>query len=203
MRQLEFILNGMETRRYHGWPVLRQENVAQHQYMVAMFVYLIVGQTEGIRVPLLMAALTHDLPEWITGDPPSPMKRAMGDEFRAKWSKLEDKLLRTVQLDFDHMLDDEERRILKLADYFSGAAYCVRERQMGNQLIDPAFATFAEYIPTYITPLSDDVPFDPEEPNIEHEIWNYLLNKWLDAGGTRTHTPDYYKFIQEYQNVNS
>lgn len=191
MEQLEFIRNAGETRRFHGWPVLRQQSVAEHSFHVAMLVQMIYGQEEpGIRSALLMAALTDDLAEWITGDPPSPFTRAMEKRvpgFREARKEVENEVLASVSLDWAKFLTDEEQRMLKFADYVDGAMYCTRERAMGNMLISPAFGTFMSYLPQYMS----DNP-------VEHQVYAYLEQSWTTANAgdpTWEGQPSYYARI--------
>lgn len=177
MEQVRFIRDGGVTRRYHGWPVLVQQSVAEHSFHVAMLCYVLIGQREpGVRVPLLMAALCSDLAEFKVGDIPSPAKRSMDallPDFRAKWNAMEEDLLRTVGLDWRDQLTEEEQRILSLADAFDGALYCIRERQMGNQVMEPCFKTYRKYI--------EDL--HSIEQDIEVELIEYIDDAWELAHG--------------------
>lgn len=190
MEQLEFLRNAGETRRYHGWPVLRPQSVAEHSFHVATILHVLYGQEEpGISCTLLLAALTDDLAEWITGDPPSPFTRAMEQRlpgFRAQRKEVENKVLEAVQLDFGKFLNEEEQRKLKVADYIDGAMYCVRERAMGNKLIAPAFGTFITYLPDYMK-----LP-------IEAHAYQFLLDSWTVANNG---DPKYPKSPSYYSEV--
>lgn len=193
MEQLEFIRNAGETRRFHGWPVLRPQSVAEHSFHVAMIVYVIAGQEEpGIRQPLLLAALCDDLAEWITGDPPSPFTRAMEQRmpgFRDNRKAVENEVLGAVFLNWSEMLTEEEAKLLKFADYVDGAMYCIRERAMGNKLISPAMGTFMGYLPEYFS----DRP-------IEREIYAWLCNEWEAANNGDPlwdNSPSYYTNVVE------
>lgn len=150
-QQIEFIYSGGEVKRYHTWPMLREDKVGTHSFRVAMLVFLLAGQKEpGIRVPLLMAALCHDLAEQKYGDIPAPAKREMPDyggaTFRTTFGNMEEALLADVALDWQFQLTDEERRILKLADAADGALTCIRERAMGNKLIRTVYHNFRRYV---------------------------------------------------------
>lgn len=185
--QLMFIRNGGETRRFHGWPVLRPQSVAEHSFHVAMILHVLYGQDEpGIPGYLLTAALCDDLAEWITGDPPSPFTRAMEKRmpgFRDQRKGVENEVLATVSLDWDKHLSDEDKRKLKFADYVDGAMYCIRERAMGNKLIGPAFTTFMTYLPEY-TSADDD-----EYRHIENFVIEDLRKAWVDANDGKLAEP--------------
>lgn len=182
MEQLDFIINGGETVRFHTWPVLRPQTVAEHSFHVAMLVSLMAGyDAPGLSVPVLMAALTHDLAEHKTGDLPAPVKRAVGEAlgipgFRAAWNAHEESLLREVELDWEDKLSPMESHWLKLADAMQGALYCIRERMMGNKLIATPFTNFRSYIRNLETDLM------PEQPKVT-DIINYIDDMWEQANG--------------------
>lgn len=179
MEQIDFIYNAGETRRFHTFPVLREANIAAHSWHVAMLVYVIAGQDEpGIRLPLLMAALTHDAAEWKVGDIPAPAKRSMEDRlqlkgaqtFRAAWGDMEQDILKEVGLDFEEMLTAEEMALLQFCDSLEGALYCVRERSLGNQQIVLCWVNFSKYIEN----LLDSV----EQWPLAAEVWSYAKTQW-------------------------
>lgn len=171
--QLNFIYAAGETRRFHTWPVLRHQNIADHSWHVALLLHLLYGQeSPGIPPVLLMAALCHDMSECQMGDLPSPGKRAMGEhfpDFRKKWGEQEEKLLSQYSLDWDQYLTDEDRRRLKFCDNMEGALYCCRERAMGNKMITKPFINFRNYMSELIL------------ENVERDAYNYVNSKWEEA----------------------
>jgi 5'-deoxynucleotidase YfbR-like HD superfamily hydrolase len=184
MEQLDFIINGGETVRFHTWPVLRPQRVDSHSYHVAMLCALMaqdepVERGHGLTVPLLMAALTHDLAEWKVGDMPSPSKRAMPDygdiTFREVWSGMEQDLLAGVGLDWEALLTPKDLRWLKLADNMQGALYCIRERAMGNQLIAEPYSNFRKYIAELMQVNGEN--------NMEQNIVQYIDDMWEQHNG--------------------
>lgn len=185
-KQVEFVRNGGETRRYHTWPVLREQTVAEHSFHVAMLVLLLGGP----NFQLLAAALTHDLAEWKMGDLPAPAKRNMPDvivgsfdnvnktmSFRDHWGAMEAELLSSFGLDYESELTAEEARILKLADAAEGCLHCCREAAMGNRLMAPVFANFREYYADLIT--DDDV----RVRNKPVALLDYIDAQWRMANG--------------------
>lgn len=188
MRILEYIRNGGETRRYHTWPVLRSQTVAEHSFHVAMLYSLMASAHEptaeepiSLGVIGLMSALTHDLAEWEMGDLPAPVKRALPDDadgrsFRETWGVMEQDRLADVGLDWEQHQQPLERRWLKLADSMEGCLYCIRERAMGNKLINTPFMNFRSYVREL---------FGDEEPSaVELEIINYIDDAWEQANGS-------------------
>lgn len=187
METLDFILNGAETKRYHTWPTLREQTVGAHSFSVAMIVALIAQEAdphdgEGLTAPLLMAALTHDLPEHKLGDLPAPAKRSLpalenGKSFRAHWGEMEVELLKGVGLDWEAMLGPQQLRWLKLADSMDGALWCVRERAMGNRLICTVYDNFRSYIEE-LSPRG----CEESSPAVK-DIIHYIDDMWEQANG--------------------
>jgi len=126
-KSLEFFQLGSEVVRYHTVATLVKETVGHHSHGVAMMC-LLLEPTASHR--LLISALTHDLAEHVTGDIPSPAKRlyCIGDQV----SHLEHELIVGAGLP-NIFLNEEERRVLKLADIAQGALFCSREISLGNR----------------------------------------------------------------------
>lgn len=137
--RLRFIRQGAETRRFHTVRTVHDETVAHHSHGVAMMCYLLTENRPSAA--LLMAALTHDLPEHVTGDIPSPTKRLLAlQEFR----DLEHRL--TLSHGLESHLTPAEEVILSLADALDGAVTCCRERALGNTLVVVIFERYREYV---------------------------------------------------------
>lgn len=180
MEILDYIINGGETKRFHTWPMLREQRVDAHSFHVAMLCALIAqdadpAEGEGLTVPLLMAALVHDLPEHKTGDLPAPAKRNPDVVSRDAWNEMEEQSLRKVGLDWEHALGPKQRRWLKMADAMQGALHCIRERQMGNKLIATVFTNFRSYI--------RELDAGDSEEAMIIAIIQYIDDMWEQANG--------------------
>lgn len=138
-QKIEFILNGADVVRYHTIRTLVTETVGHHSHQVALLTLML--KPEASR-ELLTAALLHDLAEHITGDLPSPSKRAYG--IGEQVSALEDKLLTEAGLSMPSMTP-AERRTLKLADIAQGALFCSREIALGNTKLRLVFDRYMSY----------------------------------------------------------
>lgn len=152
LRQLNLsiaaIAQGRAVQRYHTTPTLRPQSVGDHSFGVAMLASLIAMPTIGVSVPLLMAALTHDMAEVRYGDVPSPAKRAVEAKlpgFRALYGQLEQEYLKEREMDWEAMLSADEKAVLKCADYLDGMMYCIQERLLGNRGIAEVFTNFSLY----------------------------------------------------------
>jgi 5'-deoxynucleotidase YfbR-like HD superfamily hydrolase len=199
METLEFIRNAGETRRFHTWPVLRQQNVAEHSWHVTMLLWFIFGTSEpGLAVPMIMAAMCHDMAEWQVGDLPSPAKRRMQTQgfadFREKWGEMEEAILSEQGLDWDYLLDEKQRAMLRLVDNMDGALYCVRERAMGNKLIEPCYTNFISYVEEILQESfpslvqhgdrAGAVEATPESTRTARAVYNHIKDMWEQANAS-------------------
>lgn len=196
MEQLRFIRDAGETRRFHTFPVLRQQNNAEHGWHQAMLLWFIYGgQEPGISMEMMMAALTSDMAEHKVGDIPSPAKRNMeqrlelkgAQTFRQAWNDMEQEILREQHLDWNHCLSVEQLRQLQLTDSMDGALYCIRERAMGNQLIVECFMNYISYIKALLGERPDPpLPSESSDPTIsdtEWEVFDFIQTEWALVNG--------------------
>lgn len=199
MSALDFIYHAGVTRRFHTWPVIRQQSVADHSWHVAMLMAYIFGNTEpGVSYSMIMAALTHDMAECRVGDLPAPAKRTMDarleivergavTNFRDAWGRMEQEILKEYDMDWEKFLSPEELAALKLCDSMEGAFYCVNERAMGNKLIEPCYRNFISYVEELLEkhfPVSPYVPFESEEEtsaDTAHRVYNHIKDLWDGA----------------------
>lgn len=191
--QLNFIYEAGETRRFHTVPMLRDQNIADHSWHLALLAYTLYGQAQpGVTVQFLMACLTHDMAECKVGDLPAPAKRNMseklaGGDFRAKWDEMEQEILQPFEMDWEKFLTDEEKRRLKFCDALEGLFHCVLERQLGNKTIIVCYRNFRNYVGSLLREATD-VPYNEAmltaEEIITHREWdafNHAQNQWSEA----------------------
>lgn len=161
MRDMDFMWNGGETRRYHGFRMLMEDTVGHHSYNVAC---IIMKVRPDARVNLLRAALKHDMAEHIVGDMPAPSKRAAPDyhlggsesskrmTFREWFGSYEADTAAQHGVQLDEELTTEEAWVLKFADSLDGMRFCINEMLLGNRtprLIN-CYETFAGYVATLL-----------------------------------------------------
>ncbi len=139
---LELVLSGGRVARYHTLPTTHGETVGHHSYVVAWLVALLSYDMPSSR--LLLAALQHDISEFITGDLPAPTKRSLGisNQFREYET---DVLLKYGHEDWEASLTEDETRLLKLADRMAGMVHCLHERKLGNRHVNEAYFNFRSY----------------------------------------------------------
>ncbi len=158
--KLQFIMEGGSVTRYHTRPGLKPDTNAHHSHGVLMLASLLAGLDEvGVTkasVVLLMACATHDLAEQYTSDVSAPAKRALG--VQTALHTTEQCVLREYGLEYEHLLSEDEKIVLSLADCFDGMLYCCRELALGNRsvlLIWRRYCTYAESITQQCIPQSD------------------------------------------------
>lgn len=119
------------VKRYHTVATISEQNLAQHSWGVAMIVGFIVPDAlPDVRLGrVLLAALTHDLAERLTGDIPSDAKWENKDLDRALM-RLEKEYNKAHEIEFK--LTEKEQSILEWADMFEGLLWTDHEIQMGN-----------------------------------------------------------------------
>lgn len=130
--------------RYHTAQTLRTQNLADHQWGVAMIVSAVAG--EHLTVELLKAALAHDLSEKVTGDVPAPAKWA-SESLTTVLKTWEDQYHEDHSLNYT--LTKAQLSILKWADMCELFLFCLNERELGNtkmfklaQAVYPHLKTF-------------------------------------------------------------
>lgn len=172
-KMVEFVINGGQVRRWHTWPVIKEDSVAAHSFGVAWWCILIYNFRPGVF--LLMAALQHDLTEFATGDMPAQVKldedlgRAMG-------------VLEQRSLDLSGMplaaLTEEEQLVLVFADKLDGITCMVRERRFGNRTTGLVVHRTQIYLGTMLGKFKSE----PLRNNAE-KLLNVMVQLWRNALG--------------------
>lgn len=161
--RLNFAHNGEMTKRFHTVRTIGQNTVGEHSFSVVWLLHLLTDGAASAN--LLMSAVAHDLAEHVAGDMPSPSKRALGigEELNA----MEERLLDAHGFLFS--ITEQEQRLLKMADMFSGMLFCVTERAFGNRYISEVYYRFHDYV----------MELSPE--GREAETLAAINDKWAEA----------------------
>jgi 5'-deoxynucleotidase YfbR-like HD superfamily hydrolase len=123
-----------QVKRYHTQTTIKDQNLAEHQWGVAMIVNHVYPQ----GYVLLMAALTHDLAECDTGDIPYTAKR---DNYNLKSASDDAEEAFNFQHNLVQGLNREEHKILAWADMFECFLFARRETWLGNQTMQKVVST--------------------------------------------------------------
>jgi len=146
----EVALGIQYVKRYHMCDMGRQQNVAEHSYNVAMIVLetaMWLDERNRNVVALLrrmMMALTHDLPEYFTGDLDYWVKAK--EEMNGSWQRMEeavitdfvDSLPKYMRDDILPAMSSMEQGTLdyclvKQADYLELTNFCMNDAERGNK----------------------------------------------------------------------
>jgi len=115
----------------HRWQIVktqRQQSVAEHSFQVALITSKLCdkfGVAEAVRCKAVWHALVHDLPEVLTGDLSTPLKRMLGPGAMSKLKDFENSLLvadRPVDLG-DSLEAQTIQEIVKVADLIEAVAF--------------------------------------------------------------------------------
>jgi 5'-deoxynucleotidase YfbR-like HD superfamily hydrolase len=139
-RQLELVLRGVQTRRFHTHPMNQPETVGHHSALVAAFLQLAYPDCSKNA---LVYAVFHDLAEFAVGDIPSPTKRTLPNSKQAL-DALEETTF-AAYLVSPPILSNEEKAQVKVADILAGLATCLTEHLMGNVFTEVAWDNFGTY----------------------------------------------------------
>lgn len=139
--RVDGICRSATVQRFHTENTIHKQSVGEHTYDVMWIVYFITRG--GASKNLLLAALMHDTPEYVTGDIPAPVKRANA-HIKAACDALEDNWFGAMDIT-PPRLSRGEVTILKTADVLSGCLFCMNELNRGNKHIHRVLCNFIQY----------------------------------------------------------
>lgn len=118
------------VERYHTWPTIRKQTVADHCYHVLRIYYTIFGPPSP---EITTYILFHDSSEVRYGDPPFPSKKNNPD-LKAAYDRLEsDYNLEMFGFDHSELLTSEEKVKVKVCDLLEMWEFGTVEMRMGNR----------------------------------------------------------------------
>jgi len=117
------IARSADVTRWHSVPCYRYPSVAEHSFLVTMYANKIIDKIESNisqeeKLNLLQFCLWHDVPEILTGDMATPIKRrleALFPDIPSPIETLEEELCFEYKY-YKNKLSDLLRRVAKLAD---------------------------------------------------------------------------------------
>ena len=138
------------VRRYHTWPVIRHQTIADHTWNVLRMYYEIFGELpENVAVYILY----HDVPEIKVGDPPYPIKKN-NPALKEIMDRLEADAMREFGIKLP-WVGQKERNRIKICDALDCWEYAREEMAMGNStfqiVIDRIKQLFVEMEPLFDT----------------------------------------------------
>lgn len=121
-----------QVRRYHTWPTLTEQTVADHSYHVLRIYIAIFGPPTS---EVTVAIINHDAPELVTGDPPFPIK-AQNPTLKSEFDKLEDEALVGLGME-NPEIGPLARARIKICDLLEMHEFGQMELTMGNRFAIP------------------------------------------------------------------
>ncbi|MCK5894214.1 MAG: HD domain-containing protein [Endozoicomonadaceae bacterium] len=132
------IARSADVTRWHSVSCYRYPSIAEHSFLVTMYasalaniIYPSIATDE--KLALLQFCLWHDMPETLTGDLATPLKRRLEASFPEGDSPLEqiEESLCPEYKAFKDNLKDELKRIAKLADIMEAMKFISSEGKGG------------------------------------------------------------------------
>lgn len=127
------------VRRYHSWPVLRTQTVAEHSWQVARLFRELFPDAWCLEVADWIQM--HDMPEIGTGDVPFPLK-ARYPELKSIYMEIEGDVCENLGIVWPE-LTPRQRLLTKVADLLEMWEYGREELMMGNKYAEPIIADTA------------------------------------------------------------
>jgi len=116
------------VRRYHTWPVNREQTVADHSFHVLRLYWTLFG---SVPPEVTEYIIWHDMGELWTGDSPYPLKRN-NPELKDKLDLIEMEGVLAMGGAVSDLTTDQKKRI-KVCDYVEMLEYALHEVNLGNQ----------------------------------------------------------------------
>lgn len=128
-----------KTKRYHTWPMIKEQSVADHCHRVACLYVEIFGYP---RPEVLYFCLNHDSGELWAGDPPFGLSNHY-PEYRHIKNKAEEHGRQLLKIDLPVLFDEETLKV-KVCDILEMYETGLYEMRLGNQYAEPIMKdTFA------------------------------------------------------------
>ncbi len=118
--------------RWNSVAVHRTQNVAEHSFMTTMYALELArrvypGISSEERLQLLEFCLWHDVPEVVTGDMPTPLKRIIEARHPGLIASIETEVCPEAQLLKQALADTPLQRLAKLADMLDAIVFLHHE----------------------------------------------------------------------------
>lgn len=129
-----------QVLRYHTWPHIRKQTVAEHSWQVARIIMSIADHKMiSILVPY---SILHDCGEVTTGDIPFPLKKDNPD-LKDIMDRLENHAVSCLVAEWNvhgafglHQLTIGEKLVFKLAEFIEMWEWGLEEQMLGNRFAE-------------------------------------------------------------------
>lgn len=134
------VLMSGDVERFHAVPGITKQKLSEHQWGVSILVQHLYP---NCRKEVVLTALTHDVPELVTGDIPATFKWSY-PEVREFITKFENKIEKDWDIHFN--LSSSEYDMLKICDMLEGMVYCIKRFKCGELNAATPFLEWAKVI---------------------------------------------------------
>lgn len=121
------------VKRYHTWPYIKEQSVAEHSWQLLRILCVI---WPNVPAHVMKYVVDHDCGELTTGDAPFPVKRdnpVLANEMnRVEQEGLDLQIARGF-LAPSPLISDMERWAVKLAEFIEMWEWALEEEMMGNR----------------------------------------------------------------------
>jgi hypothetical protein len=140
-----------EVQRYHTWPTLRNQTVAEHTWQMMRIWHHLFG---AMPPEVSTAILWHDAGELRTGDVPYMAKKD-APTLKVALDRLEEKALVEMGAPAYRTIDREQRIKIKLCDLIEMNEFGIYELARGNMFAEPIAKVTHDAIKCKLMELSD------------------------------------------------
>lgn len=175
--------------RYHTWPHIRQQSVAEHTWQVLRILLAIWPDAPPHVIRYVMG---HDVGELTVGDPPYPIK-ANNPVLKTEMDRIEgeaqDELFEEWMLGEVPDLTEDERWAFKIAEFIEMWEWGWEEELLGNRF---AVRVRERCEAVVIQRMNDALHGEDRQPSSRHpvrgpiadrvgEYWSLRTRMWRDA----------------------
>lgn len=157
--------------RYHTWPMIKQQTVAEHSWNVAR---ILLAIHPNCNEQLLAEALFHDIGEVSSGDAPFPIKRE-NPTLKTEMDRIENDSRLAMVLPWSIpapvQFSEFSRWTLKLADMLEMWECGLQEVMMGNRFASLIVERVGKFLTTQIKSVAND---DPHKQEILSNVKHYM-----------------------------
>jgi 5'-deoxynucleotidase YfbR-like HD superfamily hydrolase len=168
LRKFELSMRALRVKRFHCYQTIGEQTVGEHTARVMM---ILLALEPNPSANLLQAALYHDVPEWFTGDIPSPAKWQF-PKLKKMLTEIENRFCQYWQINYN--LTDEETKTLFYADQLEMLCYVIDQLTLGSRELNTVFSPVRRRIYEKYG----------EPPPAVERLGIHLTNRYLSLGGT-------------------
>jgi hypothetical protein len=167
------------VQRYHTWPHIKEQSVAEHSWQVARLMRVI---WPSAPTEVMDYCLFHDIGEVVAGDPPYPSK-VMNPAFGTEHAKVEEAAVLKMTLPWGmpppvlRLRDPVQQAIFKLVHFIEMAEWAMDEITLGNQNARLVLERCRQQSHRYLE-RDPTIPGTSEVPeDVIHRAWAYIRKR--------------------------